>query len=115
MSHDNADSSTDRRRRALRAIPPVSRERSGGELAIERAFRGLTTQQAIGYLESLGGHRVDDSTVAGDGWTARLASAREAVGPSYRLLTVTIIWTGNPETVEDVVTEFRLRAFRAPG
>ena len=99
----------------MEALPPISREESDGTLRIVRAFRGLTIRQAIGYLESLGGRRVDETTVEADTWSARLDAERQPVGPSYRLTTVTIEWTGDPEVVEDVVTGFRLRAFRAPG
>lgn len=101
--------------RALEAIPPVDRTRTETGLRVTRAFRGLTMEQAARYLESAGGERVEDRTVAGADWRATLSATKEPVGPSYRLTTVTITWSGAPEAVESVVDEFRLRAFRAPG
>lgn len=109
------DERWDRRRAALDAIPPVERSVEDGVLRVMRRFRGLTREQAVGYLESLGGDRRDANEVAGDGWRARLSTRRVPVGPSYRLTEVTVTWTGRPETVDRVVTNFRLKAFRAPG
>lgn len=106
---------TDRRYTALQAIPPVEREETEAGLRITRVFRGMHLDQAIGYLESLGGERLDDETVSGLGWVASLSAAAEPVGPSYRLTTVRITWTGDADAVEEVVLGFRLRAFRAPG
>ncbi|MFB6266649.1 MAG: hypothetical protein ABEI31_03230 [Halodesulfurarchaeum sp.] len=104
-----------KRKAALDAIPPVDRTETDGSLSITRAFRGQHLEQAIGYLESLGGTRVSEERVEGDGWEATLEAERVPVGPSYRLTEVTITWTGDPEAVEDVVLQFRLKAFRAPG
>lgn len=106
---------TDRRYVALQAIPAVEREQSADGLRITRVFRGMHLDQAIGYLESLGGERLEAERVSGPGWTATLSAAPEPVGPSYRLTTVRITWSGDSEAVEDVVFRFRLRAFRAPG
>jgi len=102
-------------RSALAAIPPVEQYREGDTLHVTRAFRGLTRDQAIGYLESLGGTRVDGHTVEGDGWRATLSDRRVPVGPSYRLTQVTIEWVGDVDAVETVVLYFRVKAFRAPG
>lgn len=107
--------SRERRARALEAIPPLERERTETSLRVTRAFRGVTLEQAAGYLESIGGERVEDRTVAGTGWKATLSATEEPVGPSYRLTTVTITWSGDPEAVDTAVFEFRMRAFRAPG
>lgn len=102
-------------RSALAAIPPVEEVREGDTLHVTRAFRGLTREQAIGYLERLGGVRVDDHTVEGEGWRATLSDRRVPVGPSYRLTEVTIEWVGEVDAVERVVLYFRVKAFRAPG
>lgn len=105
----------DPRYRALSAIPPVERTETDSALEITREFRGLTLEQAVGYLESLGGDRRDEGTVRGTDWTATLTAERQPVGPSYRLTTVRITWSGDNAVVEDIVFRFRLRAFRAPG
>ncbi|MFB6129291.1 MAG: hypothetical protein ABEJ28_00525 [Salinigranum sp.] len=104
-----------KRAAALEAIPPLGRTVENGEIRLTRAFRGVTPEQAVGYLEHLGGRRLGPRTVAGNGWRARLAVGTVPVGPSYRLTEVTITWTGAEDVVEDVVRGFRLKAFRAPG
>ena len=50
-------------RSVLGAIPPIDRSVDDGRLFEKRAFRGVTVEQAIRYLEHLGGERVDDRTV----------------------------------------------------
>ncbi|WP_338739705.1 hypothetical protein [Haloplanus salilacus] len=103
-----------KRRAALEAIPPIERSETDGRLRITHGFRGITPAQAIRYLESLGGDRIDDRTVDGTGWRATLSTRAVPVGPSYRLTEVRVTWTGDPDAVESVVPEFRLKAFRAP-
>jgi len=109
-------SAADRKRQsALEAIPPLERSETDGQLRITHGFRGVNPEQAIRYLESLGGERVDDRTVEGPGWEAHLSTRVVPVGPSYRLTEVQITWVGEPDAVEAVVLRFRLKAFRAPG
>ncbi|WP_336034286.1 hypothetical protein [Halobacterium yunchengense] len=102
-------------RAGLDALPPVERTVGGGELRETRQFRGLTLDQAAGYLVSLGGERVRTDRVEGAGWTADLSARRVPVGPSYRLTEVTVTWAGDPEVLEPLIVRFRLKAFRAPG
>lgn len=104
-----------KRKAALDSIPPVERYLEDGELRITRRFRGLTLEQAMEYLERLGGHRRNETEIDGDGWHATLSRRIVPVGPSYRLTEVTVTWTGDPDVVEAVVLRFRLKAFRAPG
>ncbi len=104
-----------KQRAALDAIPPVERSVENGVLRVTRRFRGLTLEQAMGYLENLGGERASDTEIAGDEWRARLSARKVPVGPSYRLTEVTVRWTGQEEVLEPVVLQFRLKAFRAPG
>ena len=105
----------DRLRRGLDVLPPIERRVEGRSLYEVREFRGLTPEQAVGYLERLGGRRVDQGTVEGEGWRARLTARRVPVGPSYRLTEVRIEWTGDRAALEPVIFRFRLKAFRAPG
>ena len=100
---------------ALDSIPPVDRSVENGVLQVTRRFRGLTLEQAMGYLENIGGERVDDTEIEGDGWRAQLSTKKVPVGPSYRLTEVTVKWTGKEEVLESVIFRFRLKAFRAPG
>ncbi|MFC6719029.1 hypothetical protein ACFQGT_20500 [Natrialbaceae archaeon GCM10025810] len=104
-----------KQRAALEAIPPVDRSVENGVLRVTRRFRGLSLEQAVGYLESLGGERVEPNEVEGEGWRAELSTETVPVGPSYRLTEVTITWTGETDVLEPIVFRFRLKAFRAPG
>jgi hypothetical protein len=106
---------TQRRLAALDVIPPVERSLEDGVLRVTRRFRGLTLEQAVTYLEHLGGERTAESVVEGDGWEAHLSARKVPVGPSYRLTEVTVRWTGREEVLEPVVRRFRLKTFRAPG
>jgi len=106
---------TQKRDIALEAIPPVERTVENGRLRITRRFRGLTVEQAMGYLENLGGTRQSAQTIAGDGWEAHLSQQKVPVGPSYRLTEVTVTWLGDPDVVDSIVFRFRRKAFRAPG
>ncbi|MFP8957531.1 hypothetical protein ACLI4Y_12435 [Natrialbaceae archaeon A-CW3] len=104
-----------RQQAALEAIPPVEQSIEDGVLRVTRRFRGLTLEQAMGYLENLGGERVGETAIEGDGWRADCSSATVPVGPSYRLTEVTIRWTGTRDRLEPVIVQFRSKAFRAPG
>ncbi|MFB6107260.1 MAG: hypothetical protein ABEJ82_00260 [Haloplanus sp.] len=104
----------ERRRAALDAIPPIARTVVGDEIRITRGFRGTSLDAAVGYLENLGGERVADSEVAGEGWRATLSTRTVPIG-AYRLTELLVTWTGDPAALEPVVTGFRLKAFRAPG
>jgi len=102
-------------RGALDAIPPLESTREDGTLHVKRAFRGLTIEQAVRYLEHLGGERRGERTVDGPGWRAELSSRRVPVGPSYRLTEVTVDWTGDPAVLDPLILRFRVKCFRAPG
>ncbi|MFB6131895.1 MAG: hypothetical protein ABEJ44_00640 [Halanaeroarchaeum sp.] len=51
----------------LEIFPPIEESRDGDTLHVKRAFRGVTLERAIGYLESLGGTRTGEATVEGPG------------------------------------------------
>ena len=99
----------------LDALPPIEREVENGVLRETRAFRGVTLEQALNYLENLGGERTGRTDIAGDGWEAHLSAEKVPVGPSYRLTEVTVNWIGDKDVLESVIFRFRLKTFRAPG
>ncbi|WP_327051978.1 hypothetical protein [Halomicrococcus gelatinilyticus] len=115
MSQSESGARYERRKAALDAIPPVEQSVEDGVLNVTRRFRGLTLEQAMGYLENLGGERRSDAEIEGEGWRAHLSSEKVPVGPSYRLTEVTVTWTGQEAVAEPVILHFRLKAFRAPG
>ncbi|UWM54876.1 hypothetical protein N0B31_01025 [Salinirubellus salinus] len=115
LEHEGGGAAFDARRATLAGLPPVERTVADGTLHETRRFRGLSREQAIGYLTHLGGTRRDAHTVTGDGWEATLTARKVPVGPSYRLTEVTISWVGDRAVLEDVILHFRLKAFRAPG
>jgi len=81
-----------------------------------RSYRGISVRAALGYLENVGGERVDDTTVAGDGWRASLSSAKVSIGPSIELTEVTVEFEADSDAVLDPVVErFSQKAIRAGG
>jgi hypothetical protein len=81
----------------------------------ERSFRGISKRLAIQYLETLGGERVDDDRVAGDGWTVSLSSTTVGVGPSVSLTQIDLVFEGDPEVLDPLVDRFARKAMRAGG
>jgi len=81
----------------------------------ERSYRGISERAAVGYLENLGGEQVADEQVEGDGWQASLSSETVSVGGSLKLTEVTVVFEGDPGTVEDIVGAFSQKAIRAGG
>ena len=81
----------------------------------ERQYRGISTRAALGYLEGLGGERVDDATVEGDGWRVSITADRVSVGPSLELTELTVRFEGDPATLDSLVEEFSWKAMRAGG
>ncbi|WP_243645184.1 hypothetical protein [Natrarchaeobius chitinivorans] len=69
-----------------------------GRLHLTRRFRGLTLEQATGYLEGLGGERTEDDPIEGDDWQAHLSTRIVPVGPSVRLTELTVTWTGSADS-----------------
>lgn len=109
------DSEVQRWKAGLDALPSIERSIENGTLYETRQFRGLTLEQAMRYLENLGGQRRDGNVIEGNEWQAHLSARKVPVGPSYRLTEVTITWTGEKDTLEPIISQFRLKAFRAPG
>jgi len=81
----------------------------------ERSYRGISVRAAIGYLENLGGERVDDGTVEGDGWRVSLSSEKVNAAGSIWLTEVTAAFEGDPGVLNDVIERFSRKAIRAGG
>lgn len=82
---------------------------------VERSYRGISRRLAVHYLENLGGERIADDRVAGDGWEVRLSESTVRVGPSLTLTEVTAVFEGDPGAVEPLVERFSKKAMRAGG
>ncbi len=81
----------------------------------ERQFRGISKRLAANYLENLGGERVDEDTVSGEGWTATLSAEKVDVVGSIRLTEVTVVFEGEEATLEPLIEDFARKAMRAGG
>ncbi len=81
----------------------------------ERSYRGISQRAALHYLEGVGGDRIDERTVEGDGWRASVASDSVSVGASLTLTEVTVHFEGESETLDAVVDAFSQKAIRAGG
>ena len=81
----------------------------------ERRFRGISKRLAADYLENLGGERVGEDRLEGDGWAATLSTETVDVAGSIRLTEVTIVFEGERRRVEPLVEKFARKAMRAGG
>ncbi len=79
------------------------------------SFRGISERLTVRYLERLGGERVGDAAVAGDGWRAQFESATATVGPTLTLTEVTVTFEGEADVLEELIPEFSQKAMRAGG
>lgn len=86
-----------------------------GGRRVERSYRGISLRLAVRYLENLGGERVDDDRLVGDGWEARLSAAKQQVGPSLSLTEVTVVFEGDPDRLDRLIERFSQKAMRAGG
>ncbi|MEF8840962.1 MAG: ubiquitin-like small modifier protein 1 [Haloarculaceae archaeon] len=89
----------------------------GGERRIERSWRGISERLALEYLEGLGGERVDEHAVDAGGWRARTSAEKVSIyeGSTVKLTEVTVVFEGDPETLDDLVDRFARKAMRAGG
>ncbi|MFD1598730.1 hypothetical protein [Halobellus rarus] len=81
----------------------------------EKSFRGISLRLARHYLEKLGGDAVDDERVEGDGWTVSLSAEKVSIGPTLKLTEVTVVFEGDPNTLDALVDRFSQKAMRAGG
>jgi len=81
----------------------------------EKSFRGISVRLARHYLEKLGGEIVDDERVEGEGWTASLSAEKVSIGPTLELTEVTVVFEGDPETLDALIDRFSQKAMRAGG
>lgn len=82
---------------------------------VERSFRGISERLAIRYLEHLGGERTSEGVVEGADWTATLSSTSVGIGPSLTVSEVTIVFEGESEALDELVSAFAQKAVRAGG
>jgi hypothetical protein len=81
----------------------------------ERTFRGISLRLARHYLTNLGGEAVSDREVRSGEWAATLSEASVSVGPSLTLNEVTVVFEGEPSTLDSLVERFAQKAVRAGG
>ncbi len=82
----------------------------------ERSYRGVSARALVGYLENLGGERVDDRTVEGEDWRASVSESKVSVGPSMTLTETTVTFEGErAETLDSLIEKFSQKAIRAGG
>jgi hypothetical protein len=81
----------------------------------ERSYRGISARAAVGYLENLGGERVDEGLVEGENWQVSVSEAKVEVGPSMKLNEVTVVFEGPAERLEPLIEDFSRKATRAGG
>lgn len=89
----------------------------GEEKRIERSWRGISERLALEYLEGLGGERVDEHAVDAGDWRARTSAEKVSIyeGSTLELTEVTVVFEGDPGTLDDLVERFARKAMRAGG
>ena len=80
-----------------------------------KEYRGISKRLAADYLENLGGERVDDDRLEGDGWSADLSAETVEVAGSIELTEVTVAFEGEAGVLEELVEDFTRKAMRAGG
>ena len=65
------------------------------------------------YLEELGGTAKNDNYLVGDGWTAVLTKMEPRQVGSLRVGQVKIEFTGQPDTLSQLQTQFHKKTLRA--
>jgi hypothetical protein len=58
---------------------------------------------------------VADDRVEGDAWVATLADDEVSIGPSLKLTEVTVVFEGDPSTLDPLIERFSQKAMRAGG
>lgn len=113
VAHEDGTDTTLEAGDRVSVFPPVA----GGTERRTEAFRGISARLALRYLENLGGERVADDRVAGDGWTADVSAETVPVGSagSLELTEVTVVFEGEGATLDEVVEAFSRKAMRAGG
>jgi hypothetical protein len=81
----------------------------------ERSYRGISARAAVGYLEGLGGDRVEARVLEGEDWRASLTEDTVGVGPSLELTEVTVQFEGEPAVLDGLIEDFSRKAMRAGG
>ncbi|MFC6837715.1 hypothetical protein [Halomarina ordinaria] len=81
----------------------------------EESYRGISKRLAVHYLENLGGERVDEDRVEGDGWRADLTTEAVDVAGSISLTEVTVAFEGEEAALDGLVDAFTQKAMRAGG
>lgn len=94
----------------LSVFPPVA-----GGTTREKSFRGISQRLAVQYLVNLGGERVAEDRVEGDGWRVDLSAETVSAGGSMELTEVTVVFEGEDATLDPLVEDFTRKAMRAGG
>lgn len=83
---------------------------------VEKTFRGISARLALQYLEGMGGRRVEDGVVEGDGWRASVEEGEKVgIGPTVSLTPVHVRFESEGGDLDDVVERFSRKAMRAGG
>ena len=113
----NPDTDAPPNEETTKAVPPAA----DGWVRREVSYRGISRRLAAHYLCNLGGHLVDADTPAaatrvdGDGWRSALSATEVAAAGSITLTEVTVSFTGETATLEELVPKFEQKAIRAGG
>jgi molybdopterin synthase sulfur carrier subunit len=88
-----------------------------GRGTVVQTYRGISERLALEYLVGMGGERVAENAVAGEGWRVETSSEKVSIyeGSSVKLTEVTVRFTGEPDRLAMLVPVFSQKAVRAGG
>jgi molybdopterin synthase sulfur carrier subunit len=88
-----------------------------GEGHVEKSFRGISERLAREYLVGLGGEPDGEHRIAGEDWAAETSAEKVPIyeGSTMRLTEVTVVFTGDPDRLVDLLPRFSQKAVRAGG
>ncbi len=84
-------------------------------MQVKREYHGIPLRVISDYLVELGGTRIGEDLVAGEGWSATLQRGEPFTLGALRLDTIHIHFEGDAVVLDRLLALFDLRMIRAGG
>jgi hypothetical protein len=81
----------------------------------EREYHGITIDVISDYLVELGGTRISEDCVSGEGWNATLRKGEPFMLGALQLVTVHVLFKGDATVLKRLLAAFDLKMIRAGG
>jgi hypothetical protein len=84
-------------------------------MEVKREYHGIPLQVITDYLVELGGAKMSEDCVGGDGWNATLRKGEPFILGGLQLVTVHVHLKGDETVLKRLLVTFDLRMIRAGG